>query len=118
MLERIWHSRLLYVSNIVRTSGARTSVSRGLSLPLRKSATIPTSRISRYCSQIKNTHLQNLDRIDWSPRFGFAWQPFGVSHSSVLRGGVGILYDPFQEALAESLLAESSEVQQLHCVHR
>jgi hypothetical protein len=45
--------------------------------------------------------LQSLDRIDWSPRFGFAWQPFGVSHSSVLRGGVGILYDPFQEALSE-----------------
>ena len=47
--------------------------------------------------------LQSLDRIDWSPRFGFAWQPFGVSHGSVLRGGVGILYDPFQETLAESI---------------
>jgi hypothetical protein len=46
--------------------------------------------------------LQNVDRIDWSPRFGFAWQPFGVSHSSVLRGGIGILYDPFQEALMEN----------------
>jgi len=47
--------------------------------------------------------LQSFDRLNWSPRFGFAWQPFGVSHSSVLRGGVGILYDPFQEALAESI---------------
>jgi hypothetical protein len=46
--------------------------------------------------------LPNLDRIDWSPRFGFAWQPFGVSHSSVLRGGAGILYDPFQEGLSQS----------------
>jgi hypothetical protein len=44
--------------------------------------------------------FQSFDRIDWSPRFGFAWQPFGVSQSSVLRGGVGILYDPFQEALS------------------
>ena len=43
----------------------------------------------------------DMDPIDWSPRFGFAWQPFGVSHNSVLRGGVGVLYDPFQEALAE-----------------
>lgn len=46
--------------------------------------------------------LFDLERIDWSPRFGFAWQPFGVSHTSVLRGGVGILYDPFQEAIAEN----------------
>jgi len=45
--------------------------------------------------------LFDLERIDWSPRFGFAWQPFGVSHNSVLRGGVGILYDPFQEAIAQ-----------------
>ena len=45
--------------------------------------------------------LFDLERIDWSPRFGFAWQPFGVSHNSVLRGGVGILYDPFQEEIAE-----------------
>ena len=45
--------------------------------------------------------LFGLERIDWSPRFGFAWQPLGVSHNSVLRGGVGILYDPFQEAIAQ-----------------
>ena len=44
----------------------------------------------------------NLDRIDWSPRFGFAWQPFGVTHLNVLRGGIGILYDPFQEALSQN----------------
>jgi len=46
--------------------------------------------------------LFDLERIDWSPRFGFAWQPFGLSHNSVLRGGVGTLYDPFQEAIAEN----------------
>ena len=46
--------------------------------------------------------LQSIDPIYWSPRFGFAWQPFGVSHSSVFRGGIGILYDPFQEVLPDA----------------
>jgi Carboxypeptidase regulatory-like domain len=46
--------------------------------------------------------LSDLDPISWSPRLGVAWQPFGVSHNSILRGGAGVLYDPFQEALAEA----------------
>jgi hypothetical protein len=47
-------------------------------------------------------HAYSLDPVLWSPRFGFAWQPLGVSRQSVLRGGIGILYDAFQEALAQS----------------
>lgn len=46
--------------------------------------------------------LFNLDNIAWSPRFSFAWQPFGVSHSSVLRGGLGIFYDPLRDAISEA----------------
>src|SRR5215469_11283539 len=42
----------------------------------------------------------NIDNIVWSPRFSFAWQPRGTSHQSVLRGGIGIFYDPVPGLLA------------------
>jgi hypothetical protein len=34
-----------------------------------------------------------MDKVLWSPRLGFAWQPFGASHGMVLRGGLGVFYD-------------------------
>jgi Carboxypeptidase regulatory-like domain len=45
----------------------------------------------------------NTDSIFWSPRFSFAWQPLGVSHNSVIRGGVGFFYDPIPASLAADL---------------
>jgi hypothetical protein len=41
-----------------------------------------------------------MDTILWSPRLSFAWQPLGVSHGTVLRGGIGVFYDPVPGAPA------------------
>ncbi len=51
--------------------------------------------------------LQNTDSILWSPRFSFAWQPLGVSRNSVLRGGVGLFYDPLPDSLMEAFYINS-----------
>jgi hypothetical protein len=45
----------------------------------------------------------DLNSFLWAPRLSFAWQPFGVSHSMVLRGGVGVFYDSLPAVLADLL---------------
>jgi hypothetical protein len=45
----------------------------------------------------------DLNSILWAPRIGFAWQPLGVSHNMVLRGGIGIFYDSLPGVLADFL---------------
>ncbi len=47
--------------------------------------------------------LIGTDRILWSPRFSFVWQPFGATRNTVLRGGVGIFHDPLAVGLASWL---------------
>jgi hypothetical protein len=53
--------------------------------------------------------IEHTDSIVWSPRFSFAWQPFGVGHNSVLRGGFGIFYDALSGAIP-SLFASNAPI--------
>jgi hypothetical protein len=45
----------------------------------------------------------NTDSLLWAPRFSVAWQPLGVEHNLVMRGGIGIFYDPIPVAVSYSL---------------
>lgn len=45
----------------------------------------------------------HTDSIVWSPRLSFAWQPFGVSHHTIVRGGIGIFYDPVPGGISGNL---------------
>ena len=47
--------------------------------------------------------LVGLTNIQWAPRFGFAWQPFGRSHPTVIRGGIGIFYDAFPGTIVDNI---------------
>jgi Carboxypeptidase regulatory-like domain len=55
----------------------------------------PTVPYNQVISTGQNRALLNLDKINWAPRFGFAWQPLGVERNLVVRGGAGIFYDQF-----------------------
>ncbi len=44
-----------------------------------------------------------LSNLLWAPRASFAWQPFGVSHNFVLRGGLGFFYNVLPTAAAQMM---------------
>lgn len=59
-----------------------------------------------YNQAIKINQLQalpDLQNILYEPRIGFAWQPFGRSSNTVVRGGAGIFYNQLPAQLVDSL---------------
>jgi hypothetical protein len=69
----------------------------------------PFESISHDPAQPYNQALSNrrqaflhTDPVAWEPRFSFAWQPRGVSHSTVVRGGFGLFYELFSGGFGPS----------------
>ena len=54
----------------------------------------PAQPYNQALSNRKQAFL-HTDPVAWEPRFGFAWQPLGVSHNTVVRGGLGLFYELF-----------------------
>jgi outer membrane receptor protein involved in Fe transport len=54
--------------------------------------------------------LQGLDNILWQPRIGIAWQPFGTTHQTVVRGGVGLFNDAFPGVLVDGFAGNAVAV--------
>src|SRR5580692_4415592 len=53
--------------------------------------------------------LQGLSSILWQPRFGFAWSPSG-SHSTVVRGGIGLFNDAFPAVFTDNFASNAPGV--------
>src|SRR6202041_1550735 len=53
--------------------------------------------------------LQGLSSILWQPRFAFAWSPFG-SHSTVVRGGIGLFNDAFPAVFTDNFASNAPGV--------
>jgi hypothetical protein len=51
--------------------------------------------------------FESVDNILWSPRVSFAWQAFGISHGTVVRGGIGIFYNRLPVNLTTSFSSNS-----------
>lgn len=59
-------------------------------------------------SAVNNGNYVNNDFETLSPRFGFAWTPFGSAKNTVLRGGTGLYYGPTTLTEATGYISQRS----------
>src|SRR5579863_8446240 len=60
----------------------------------------PNIPYNRVIATGQKAAFERLDKVLWMPRFSFAWQPLGVSHHTVVRGGIGLFYDLVPSGIA------------------
>ena len=68
--------------------------------PALDSANTPYNQI---ITPSNRTALTGLTNVEWAPRFGFAWQPFGRTHSTVVRGGIGFFWNTFPGQVVDNI---------------
>jgi Carboxypeptidase regulatory-like domain/TonB-dependent Receptor Plug Domain len=80
-----------------------------LSAPLADIGADPGAPYNQQIQDLRRNALLSYQKVQWSPRLSFAWQPFGSSASGMLRsnfvvrGGVGIFYDIFPGSIADNM---------------
>jgi hypothetical protein len=103
-----WHARAnLTLTLAVRTEHYSNPVCRNrcfarLSGPFESVSHDPDQPYNQAILINQERALEGTDSILWSPRFSFAWQPLGVVRNTVLRGGVGLFYQPLPGLLLDS----------------
>ncbi len=67
----------------------------------------PTLPDSQSLVSNQSQALTKFDSINWQPRFGFAYTPFGASSDLVIRGGFGIFIDKLPLTITDYMLANA-----------
>jgi hypothetical protein len=90
--------RLDHASNPVCQTGCFADTTS----PWEKLSHDPTVPYNQVIKTGLHQALRGLTNLEWQPRVSLAWQPFGSSHDTVVRGGIGIFYDNFPGTIADN----------------